>query len=369
MTRYYGRAVFRGVVDHAKVNPRWRLSADPGSVSLDDLVGCDGAVVQVQSSELRHTLSRLGIPVVNVSGSRWDDPLPQVAVDDRAVGRLAAEHLLERGFRRFAFVSTGPLIGYAQRRFDGFRETLAARGVDCDLHVSSSEELRDGERGAAVLAAIGQWMRGRSRPLGVFAPADSVARTCIEAATQAGLAVPEEVAIVGVDDDLMICETSDPPLTSVAIPAQRIGREAARRLDWLLQGQAVPPQLLLPPIGVVVRRSTDTFAVEDPAVRRALLYLAEHAAAPIALDDAARAARVPRRTLERRFRKHVGCSLHQKLIQLRVDRARRLLVQTDEPMSVVAAAAGFSDQKKLATHFKAQTGSTPTQHRRDHRER
>jgi len=367
MTRFYGREVFRGVVAQAKLLPHWRLAADPGSAELADLAHCDAAIVQVERRERDDAAGSYGIPIVNVSGSQWSDRFPQVATDDEAVGRLAAEHLLGRGFRHLGFFQLMPGdAGFVARRLDGFRDELARRGIACHVHATPPEAHAEGQRGRPVLDDLVAWLDGLPRPLGVFAPVDAIARLVVDAAGMIGTAVPEDIAVLGVDDELMTCESCVPPLSSIAIPGFRIGQLAAETLERVSAGEAVPPQTLLPPVAVVTRRSTDTFAVDDTGVRRALQHLAEHAAEPVTIDDAAAAARVPRRSLERRFRAALGCSPHEKLVELRVERAKRLLAETDAAMSRVAAAAGFSDQKKLWAHIKAATGLTPTQYRRRH---
>ncbi|MCX7935340.1 MAG: substrate-binding domain-containing protein, partial [Planctomycetota bacterium] len=209
------------------------------------------------------------------------------------------------------------------------------------------------------------WLRALGRPAGILAANDVRARKLLDICQSAGIKVPEDVAIVGVDNDPLICLTARPTLSSIALPFERIGYEAAELLDRMMHGEALPEKpIVFPPLGVMARDSTDIVAIEDLVVSRALYFLRQHADKDISMDDVANALGVNRRTLERRFAKQVGRSLHQELTRLRIEISRRLLSETDLPMPDVARRSGLTSATQLSVIFRRETGWTPREYRR-----
>lgn len=213
--------------------------------------------------------------------------------------------------------------------------------------------------------AVARWVRGLPRPVGIFATNDIWGVQLAEVCLRADLRVPEDVAILGVDDDDLLCEFARPALSSIAVPAQRIGYEAAREVDRLLRGvQARSRPLLFPPLGVIARRSTDILAIEDGEVAASLRFIRQHAYQPIRVTDLLRVVPTSRRSLERRFRKVLGRSILDEIRRVHVERASQLLAQTDLTLNSIAERSGFTDAKRFSTVFRQMVGMTPSAYRR-----
>ena len=217
---------------------------------------------------------------------------------------------------------------------------------------------------------MARWLADLPKPVGLMACNDDRGREVLAACRQAKLRVPEEVAVVGVDNDELLCELSDPPLSSVALGAERAGFEAAALLDQLMAGRSKEPQrLVASALGVVARRSTDLSLHEDPEVAAAVKYIRDNAGRPIRVYDVVAGLGDARRTLEIRFQQALGRSIHAEIQRVRLERARRLLLETDLPLSKIAQASGFSSPSYLAAVFHRHLGVTPVKYRANNRNR
>ena len=289
--------------------------------------------------------------------------LPRIQSDQAAIGRLAAEHLMERGFRRFAYCGfTGH--AWSTKRRAGFEDALGAASEVVAAHESpwggpSAHPWEQEQK------RIGDWLRTLPRPVGVFACNDLRGQHVLDACQRVGLAVPEEVAVVGVDDDPLVCELCNPPLSSVVPNPERIGYEAADLLARLIAGEKpATAEILVAPLGVTARQSTDVLAIDDPHVAAAVRYIREHACAGASVGDVL--ARVPlsRTILERRFRKYLGRSPQAEIRFVQLKRVKQLLAETDLRLERIAELAGFEHPEYLSVVFKRETGQTPGRYRR-----
>jgi LacI family transcriptional regulator len=366
----YCRGILRGVKAYAESLQDWIFTpVEPDAADIERLRALRpaGIIAQVYNDEMAEALASFRRPLVNVSGVMNDLPFPRVGCDDPQTGRLAADHLLDRGFRQFGFAGQ-PTHAYSNRREEGFREVIKAAGYAVSCHHEREPTPFD-PRGRlwALDAAVRRWMASLPKPVGVFVPNDLWGLQLAEVCRQERLRVPEDVAIVGVDNDDLLCELARPALSSVIVPADRIGFEAAGLLDRYLQGgrtRTPPPPLLLPPPGVLIRRSSDVLSIEDAVVAAAIHYIREHAHRPIQVADILEAVSVSRRSLERRFRARLARSVWDEIRQAHMRKAKASLSDTELPMSVVAANSGFSESKHLSTVFRQETGMTPTAYRR-----
>ena len=290
-----------------------------------------------------------------------------MASDSFGAARLAAEHLLERGLRHFAYVGVHGRV-WSERRREGFSQRVHEAGFEARVYAPPrATRDRDWEREQPVLA---RWLSELPRPIGLLACDDERGREVLEACRVGGRQVPEEIAVVGVDNDELLCELADPPLSSVALNAEAGGYRAAALLDQMmrarLRGRATRTRarrLLIEPLRVVTRRSTDIIAQGDPEIAAALRFLQDHAGELIGVSDVVKRLLISRRALEIRFRQAVGRTIREELERIRLERAKRLLLETDHSIARVAEAAGFHSSSYLAQVFRKSFGQTPARYR------
>ena len=370
----YYRDIVRGIRAFAEARPLWSftpIAPEPDALEVLHLLGLDGLIAHVFTHDLGEAILRLGKPSVNVSGVLPDLAMPRVMADHEQVGRLAAGHFLDRGLRHFGF------LGYTTHAFStgreaGFRSEAERAGCRVESYLSD-DPLHPEPTGLWRWDdGLQRWLVGLSRPVGVLASHDIQGVQLSEACRRAGLRVPDEVALLGVDDDDLFCEVARPSLSSVALPGERIGFEAARMLEGLITGRdrhTSPRTLLLPSPGVVTRHSSDVLAIQDGDVAAAVRYIRAHALGPIGVPDVLDAVAVSRRSLERRFRSMLGRGLGEEIRRVRMEKAKGLLSGTEMPIAQVATNSGFSEAKHLSTAFRQEAGLTPTEYRRRSRAR
>jgi LacI family transcriptional regulator len=371
--RGYGRALLRGIVRYGRLHGPWGFYVTPGDFAqaLPQMRqwGGTGIIARIETPRVARAILASGLPTVALDLSadqlRPDNPLSrlsEVASDSHGAARLAAEHLLERGFRHHAFVGLAGRI-WSWRRQDGFCDRLRAAGFEPHVYVPPRrrrDRLWEQEQGA-----LADWLRRLPRPAGLMACDDDRGREVLEACRTAGIRVPEEMAVVGVDNDELLCELADPPLSSVALNAEAGGYRAAALLDRMMRDRPrKPTRLTVEPLHVVTRRSTDIVALDDPVVASALHFIHDHAGRPIGIDDVVERVLISRRALEIRFKKVTGRTLLAELRRVRLERARRLLLETDLSLSRVASAAGYSSESYLTQVFRQELGQTPARYRR-----
>ncbi len=364
------RKVVSGVMKFAHQRGDWNvcLPESRSSSSLESMLGgkWDGVIVGFDDPHGPELL-RLSVPLVGVGGGYgWFRPsmkIPYVGTDNTAVAQLAADHLLERGFVHFAYCgySPTPVNGCSHKREEAFCDAVVQAGHTCSVHNVPDTASDTWERLCGDLA---DWLASLPRPLGLMACNDSRALQILEACRMALLRVPEDVAVVGVDNEEAICPFTDPPLTSVDQGAQQTGFEAAALLDQWMGGESVPPgKRLVTPVGIVARGSTEILAAADDDVAAALRFIREHACRGISLDDVGRATASTKATLRRRFKAVLGRTVHAEIQRVRIERAKRLLTTSDQTLRQIAKQCGFCSTQHMSTRIRQATGHTPRQYR------
>ena len=367
-TRMYCRRVARGIaVVGAELGWEWLLVPSEGGPALTGLstASLDGVIGHFADAPGTKALLRSVLPTVDISATFTGTEDVRVASDDVAVGRVAAAHLLSLGLAHYGF------FGWKDRddsraRERGFAQTIESAGFHC-----SSFYWPAGDRDAGVdeepTAQLGRWVTALGKPAGVFACNDRRALQLMAVCSRLGFAVPEAVAVLGVDNDEVFCEIANPSLSSIALATREIGFEAARTLELIMSGQQPAAKTqLIPPVGVVPRRSTGLKTIVDPAVAAAVRFIALNAKDCLQVADVLREAQVSRRTLDQRFLKTLGRTAAQEISRVQLELAKRSLAETQESMERVAAMAGFSNAKQLGSTFREATGTTPTAYRRQH---
>lgn len=363
-----GRDILRGIARYVREHKPWALYYEPRSLEesvprwLRHWRG-DGIIARIQNASIAEAVQAAGIPTVDVLGVVPGTRIPLVHVDDVQIACLAAEHLRERGFRHFGFFGIEG-ENWSERRREAFSE--AVREPDFDLQVY--ELPRGGGSWERTEDDLARWVGDLPKPAGVMVCSDQRGPQFLEACRRTRVQMPEELAVIGVDDDDPLCEVCNPPLSSVDPAHAQVGYAAAALLDGLMMGQPLPRQsLLIQPRGVVTRLSTDVLAMEDRKMAAVLRLIREQACSGIGVEALAAQVGVSRSVLQRRFRAALKRSVHQEIVNARLKRARELLAETDLALEDIAERTGFKHQEYLGAVFKARLKKTPAQYRREAR--
>ena len=330
---------------------------------------CLGVIARVTSEKMADELKALRLPVVNVSSiSVANADFPRVISDMDKVAKMAFQNLWERGFRHFAYFGLRGL-NYTTVQRSAFRRQVEALGcqyaeLSVDTHLGAEPDWGGG------LKVVSAWLQTLCKPVGIFTWNASSAREIIYACLADGLLVPNEIAVISGAEDDLLCEASPIPISAVMQAAQQIGFQAAELLEEMRRGRKGPGEpLLIPPLQVVNRQSTDALVLKDKALARAINYLRQTDPKDIHITDLARQAGLGRRALERRFREVLHRSPADEIRRARLDSARKLLAETDLPISTVAEAAGIATQSYFTSIFGTHFGMTPLQYRTQSRPR
>jgi LacI family transcriptional regulator len=366
----YRLSVLRGIFRYAREGESWicqGCDANPRAVTAVRDWKPDGVIVALYDRQLGKSLVRYkSLPVVDVFDWHRQFAYPRVTPDDRAVGAKAATYFIERRFTRLAFLGH-PELRFSLERRDGFLETAAASGVPVIVAPATcgSGEIWATSRRTAPHQALLNWVSSLPKPVAVFCASDGWGAQLIEACHTLKISVPDDVAVLGADNDELLCQLGQPPMSSVDLCAERVGYRAARMLDALMNGDnAGPTRVALPPGEVVERQSTNVLCVNDPDIATALRFIHANAHRTLRIDDLCEHVVVPRRTLQRRFREAVGHGIMQEIMRCRLDRARRLLSETDLPIPEVARRSGFSSRERFWSIFHKREKCPPLEFRR-----
>lgn len=361
----YGRGVLTGIADYLRSHKRWSTF-----VVHDDLwahppdwlaSSCwDGILSRFGGPGLARTFQQMKVPVVDMNDFHENPEFPWIGSDHRAIGSAAASHFIERGFRHFGFCGISGELWSLERR-KGFQAAVEKMGFP----VQVNESPRNVACGDNVFDQLVQWVREFPKPVAIMACNDIMGLHVINACHEASLMVPEEVAVIGVDNEELICNFGDPPLSSVEPDAEQIGFRAAELLDALMAGKPVQRErITINPIRVVTRQSTDILAVTDRLVASVARFIRENALRGCGVADVLEHFRVSRSTLESRFHKSLNRSLKEEIVRIQLDRIQQLLEETDFTLEHIAELTGFEHPETMSVLFKRKLGKTPGEHRK-----
>jgi LacI family transcriptional regulator len=371
-SRAYGRQLLRGVSLFARTHATWSLlhqemTLDSGVPDWLMEANVQGVIARVDR-ETVGPLRKLNVPIVDVRCERAHSGIPQVETDNRRVAELAFQHLWDRGFRRFAFCGF-QYVSYSDARLEVFRQLAA--DCECSLSVYQSQgkpntPLTTIEKwGMTDLDAISDWLDTLERPTGLFVCNDIRGQQVLNACRKHQIAVPDDLGVIGVDNDDAICMLCDPPLSSVCPDAERVGYRAAEILHGMMAG--TPPEHeveFIQPMSVCERLSTQVVAVEDRELARVCRFIRQHACDGINVGDVSQFTSLSRRQLERRFREELGRTPHEQITSTQIDRVKQLLRETDMTLEQITPIAGYSHKERLSAVFKRETGGTPGEYRK-----
>jgi LacI family transcriptional regulator len=372
--RGFGRELLRGVSRYVRSHGPWSIYIEPGdyeqAVPRMRQWGGTGIIARIPNRMVADAILEANLPTVAVgltdAQRSPESPLSRfcdLRSDAKEVSRQAAEHLLERQLSYFAYVGFDER-DWSSRREQAFQQRIEEAGYE--LHVYRQPKRKADRKWEREQSILARWIRDLPMPIGLFACNDDRGRQVLEACRLYDINVPGDVAVLGVDNDEVFCDLSDPPLSSIALNAEGAGFRAAELLDAMMCGKhAQPGEILVDAMGVVTRRSTEVVAVEDADVAAALQYIRQHCGRDISVNRVAYEVAISRRNLEKRFRKSLGCSILEEIQLARLERAKRLLLDTSYPISKVAELAGFGSTGYFIQFFQARVGKTPRRFRVD----
>jgi len=359
----YARGLVQGIVDYIRKHESWSFylmeqgrGDDPPSW-LAHWKG-DGIIARIESKAIADAILKSGLPTVDVSAARRVPAIPWVETDDRTIAQLAADHFLQRGFRNFAFCGDSR-FHWSNWRGERFVELLRGTGHSCESFIPPSRQ------SDKQVAAIEAWLERLPKPVGVFACYDIRGQQVLDACRNAHLAVPDEVAVLGVDNDQLLCELASPHLSSIIPDTHRTGYEAAALLACMMKGErSYALETRIPPVGVCVRQSSDVLATDDSHVALAVQFIRERATESIKVNDVLRAVHLSRKVLETRFKRLLNRTVHDEIIRVRLNHVKDLLLNTDLKLAEVGSRAGFEHVEYMSVAFKRETGHTPGSYRK-----
>ena len=372
-TMAYDLQVIGGVAAYLQEGAKWNVHIEDNTLrphQLPDLGAWegDGIIANLDHPNVAVAITESKLPTVGFgSGYGWYAPeshIPYFFTNNLAIARLAADHLLERGFRHFAYCgyTRTAINGWSEEREREFTERVKLRGFTCAIYGSRQ---RSNQSWAHIQKALCAWLVSLPKPVGLMAANDKRARQVLDACRVCGLQVPEEIAVIGVDNDEVLCRLSTPLLTSIEQGAARIGYEAAALLDRIMSGTgSAERRYVIDPEGVVTRLSTDVLPTEDPQVAKAMLFIREHACDGIKVPDVVAAAAGSRSGLEARFKNVLGRTLHTAIREVQLDRVKSLVTETNQAPKEIAASTGFKSVQHMSTLFKRAVGLPPAEYRR-----
>ncbi len=364
----YARGLLDGIVAWETEHEQWSIclpeqergSAPPSWLKRWD---GDGIIARIETEAIAKAIERKALPAIDVSAARHLPNLPWVETDDKMIAQLAFDHLSERGFENIGFCGER-FFKWSKMRESYFVSHAKSAGIRCHV-LNSTCRQEDGYSWNRERKRLLNWLDRLPKPVGIMTSYDIRGQQVLDACLELGLAVPEEVAVIGVDNDPHLCNLCTPRLTSIQPDTKRTGYEAARLLHRIMSGEAVEPKPhLIAPLGIEERLSTDIVAIDDVEVSHAMRFIRQQAFKGIGVADVVRETALSRRSLESRFMRLLGRTPHQEIERLRMDRVKRLLRESKLRLQVIAERTGFRSSDYLTVAFKRCFGQTPGAYRR-----
>ena len=373
----YARALLGGIASYMHETELWSIQLpepDGGAPSAGWLAQFDGdgIIARIENQQLADTITELGIPTVDVSGSINVPNVPRVESNEAGIAELAYEHLRACGFKRFAFCGDAR-FAWSNWRQRAFAERVEREGFECSvfpplsaLGSDLSEPSGSQELGTSSRAQLRSWISDLPKPIGMLACSDAKAQELLDICGKSNIYVPRDVALLGVDDDDLLCALCIPSLSSIIPAAHQTGRKAAELLDQMMSGTVQHTETyLVDPIGISSRQSTDVLAINDSDIAAAVQYIRDHCCDGINVKDFLKVFPMSRRSFESRFQALLGCSPHQEILRQRIDRVRHLLLETDLTLAQIAKRTGFQNQEYMSVAFRRSMDMPPGMFRKN----
>jgi LacI family transcriptional regulator len=363
----HARRLLRGIRAFTGKNETWVIHFRGLGNDQDDLSWLqnwqgDGLIARITSEAIASYVSNAKLPALDLTSERLVPELSYLEANNHAVANLAASHLLERGFKQFGFLGDSAFF-WSRLREQHFCQAIEAQGFSCrplDLRDERQKFIPLGE----LQSKIAHWLEKIPKPVGIMASSDVLGRLLLETCRLADIKVPDEVAVIGVDNDTLLCELADPPLSSVVLDAFRTGFLAASLLQQLMDGKKLGSKAFhIEPLGIVTRPSTEFYVTDDEQILGALSFIRTHACNDIKVEDVLTVVPLSRRALEARFHKVTGRTPHEEISRLKLQRVKELLLEPSLSLQTIAELTGFKHPEYLSVFFKRETGLSPSDYR------
>ena len=367
-SRVFGREVFRGVTKYSHLHGPWILhntlpffGKSASNLPRLDTLDVDGLIVMIPDKKIIEQAVKTGLPIV-VKGLRESVPgVPNFISDNIGAGQMAAQHLLSLGLRHLAYCGYHG-VSWSEEREEGFTQRAADQGSE--LHIYRQLRSRQKRQRGNERQILVDWLKSLPKPVGIMAANDDRGQEVIEACRTVGILVPDEAAVIGVDNDEIICEQANPPLSSIVRNYEKAGYEAAELLYRSIAGENISDKsVVIRPTKVVSRQSTDVLAIEDPEVAEAVRFIRQVAARPLAVQDVLETVAISRRRLDQKFCRILGHPIHREITLARIERITRLLLETNRSVTQIAYDLGFHGPDHIGRYFRRHKGISPTDYR------
>ena len=367
----YARGLLRGILRYQQEHEKWTIDLPEQHRGADPprwlrTYSGHGIIARIETKSIARAVRATQLPAVDVSSAREVPNIPWVETDDTKIAQLAVRHFLEKGFRHLAFCGESS-FNWSRWRRDAFVAEAKQAGIN--PLVFDVDDDSNGTTWPHARRRLMRWIAELPEPCGLMAAYDSLARRLVDLCVQVSRPVPESVAILGVDDDPLLCQLATPPLSSIIPDSEGAGYAAAEQLDAIMSGKKIQRlKTLLPPLGIATRQSTDTLAVDDQNVSKAAHYILAHACDGIQVGDVVEQTKLTRRTLETRFKKVLNKTPHELITITRLSKAERLLRETALTLDQIAGRCGLEYPEYLSVLFRKHLKMTPGEYRQQHRQ-
>jgi LacI family transcriptional regulator len=369
-SREFGRQMIIGIARYSRLNGPWSFYKEQIGLksSIPKLTNWKPDGIIMRDSLIKDELISLKIPTILVQhDSSLSQDLPAVVTDSDLIAKMASEHLIEKGFKNYAYFGFDH-FEWSNNRKQHFCKYNAEAGFE--THVYNSPQIKEIIDWEKEQQHVCNWLERVPKPVGLMACNDDRAQNILDVCKRLSLRVPEDVAVIGVDNDPLVCETEDPPITSIAMNVETAGFEAAKLLDQMINNQNIESkQIHVSPTHIAQRQSSDILAVDDAEVASALQFIKENAKNKILIRDVVKATNVSRRTLEQKFKKSIHLSIYDKIRKIRVELITKLLLETDLPISHITSYFNFTDMEHISRYFKKEKGLGLREYRKLHQQR
>ncbi|GAB2769124.1 substrate-binding domain-containing protein [Rhabdobacter roseus] len=367
----YSKSLLKGITKYSKEHGPWAFCRMPlyhrETVGIEGILawarewGADGIIGQLYNDKDIGKIVDAGIPVIAQDFKERFGEIPNITGAYHETGVMGAEYFLKKGFQHFAFYGFSDIV-WSRERAEGFEQRINAAGRQ--VHYFEHKKSRSSELWYYKPSSLSRWLKELPKPIALMACDDNQGQHITEACRHSGIRIPEEVAVLGVDDDVMLCELSDPPLSSIGLDVEKGGYDAARLLDHLIRnGMADWHNIVVKPTQVITRQSTDIYATEDDYVASSLKYIHQNIEKNLHVDDVVKQIPLSRRALEKRFQLTTGYPIYKYIANLRIEKFTKKLLETDMTVFEIALDLGLGDGKNIARQFKQVKGCNPMEYR------